>query len=108
VTFVGVGQSRAGDPAANAHVVQLVGRGPQARLNISQTLAIGELGEGHAQELVPTGEAAQSLIAVVARHAPPELPVGKEGDQLRKHRAAKVHASWCLLLRFWISNRGKP
>ena len=54
VAFVGVGQGRTGDPASNTHVVQLVRRGPQTGFNVSQALAIGELREGHAQELVPT------------------------------------------------------
>ena len=58
VTLIGIGQRRSRNAATNAHVIQLVGRTPQAVLNVAQTLAIGELREGHAQELVPTGEAA--------------------------------------------------
>jgi hypothetical protein len=94
VAFIGVGQCGSRDSAADAHVVQLVRRASQASLDISQALAIGELGEGHAQKLIPAGEAAQPVIAAVARDTPAELPIRKEGDQLREHRAAKVHASW--------------
>ena len=94
VIFIGVGQGRPGNATANAHVIELAGRGSQAGFNVSQTFAIGELCEGHAQELIPTRKAAQPLIAAVARHAPAELTIWKEGDQLREYRAAKVHPSW--------------
>ena len=75
-------------------MIQLVWRGAQTGFNVSQTLAIGELGEGHAQELIPAGEAPQPVIAAVARDASAKLSIGKESDQLREHDAAKVHPSW--------------
>jgi len=67
-------------------------RRPQAHLNIAQTLPIGELGEGHAQELVPTPETTQPGITVVAGDATAKLSIRKVGNQLRKHSAANVHA----------------
>ena len=76
----------------------------RARFNITQALAVSELRESHAQELVPAGEAARPTVAMVAGHAAAKLAVGQVGNKLREHRAAKVHASWCTSRR---SNRGK-
>src|SRR6185503_13223318 len=44
--LIGVGQSVARDGAANPHVVELLARGTQARLDVSETLAISKLGKG--------------------------------------------------------------
>jgi hypothetical protein len=76
----------------------------RARFDITQALAVSELREGHAQELVPAGEATRPAVAMVAGHAAAKLAVGQVGNKLREHRAAKVHASWCTSRR---SNRGK-
>jgi len=38
-------------------------------LDISQTLSIRQLGKGHADELVPAGEALDLVVAVVAFYA---------------------------------------
>ena len=54
--FVGVGQSRARHFAAKPHVVELAPIELQAGLDIAQTLAIGQLREGHREKLVPAGK----------------------------------------------------
>ena len=56
--LVGMGERVAGHRAAEAHMVELGVGDPQAGLDIPQALPVSELGEGHAEELVPAGEAA--------------------------------------------------
>lgn len=58
VALVGVGQSGAGDAATKAHVIELAGS-TAGTFDIAQALAVRELSEGHAQELVPAREATQ-------------------------------------------------
>ncbi len=67
--LVGDGEGVPGDPSTDAHVVELGGHGPEARLDVPQALAVGELGEGEDQELVPMTEATQPVAARVAAHA---------------------------------------
>jgi len=64
--LVGIGQGIAGDVPADAHMVELVSRSSETCLNIPQALPIGELCEGHAEKLVPAGEALDLVIAVVS------------------------------------------
>jgi hypothetical protein len=90
--FVGIGQSRARDPAADTHLVELVWAGTQAGFDVAQTLPVCELREGQAQELIPAREAAKAHIAAAPSHTPPKLPVGQKGAELRENGAAKVHA----------------
>jgi hypothetical protein len=49
---IGIGQSVAGHTAADPQVVELRRLGSKTRLDIPQTLSIGQLREGHAQVLV--------------------------------------------------------
>ena len=49
VRLVGVGQSGTRHLATKAHVIKLPTHGSKARLDVAQTLAIGQLSEGHRQ-----------------------------------------------------------
>src|SRR6202795_4206772 len=91
VRFVGIGQSGAGNPTTDAHVVKLVRRRPQTGFDISQALAVGELCESHTKELVPAGKSSWSVIATVAFHAATKLAIWKIGNKLRKHGSSKIH-----------------
>jgi hypothetical protein len=51
-----------------------------------------QLGEGHAEPLIPAGETPQFLICSIARHALLKFPMRKKLHQLRKHRSAKIHS----------------
>ena len=53
-TFVGIGQRRTFDGRAKTHAMQLRLVGAQARFYIAQTLAVGQLCEGHGTELLGT------------------------------------------------------
>lgn len=76
-------------------MVEAVGSGVQARLDVAQALAIGELGEGHAEELVPAGEAAHAVITAVVVYTALEGPVRSILHQLGEEGATLVHR--CLL-----------
>ena len=112
--FVGIGQRRTRDAGAEAHVVQLATHRAQTGLDVPQALAIGELGEGHRQILIPAGEVLRVPVATIAGHALLKLLVGQMLDQLRKHGAARVHPPLSSLppphphLPLAISNRSRP
>ena len=110
--LVGVGQGGARDVAAESHVVELSAKRTQARFDIAQAFAVGQLGERHREELIPAGEAAQPAIPVVAAYAASEFTIRKEVDQLGEHGAAEVHeplstASEVVPVVPRRSNRGK-
>ena len=89
--LVSVGQCRARDVAAESHVVELAAKRTQARFDIAEAFAVGQLGEGHREELIPAGEAARAPLAIVAGHTAPELAIRKKADQLREYGAAQIH-----------------
>jgi hypothetical protein len=65
------------------------------QVSMSRKLAIGGLGESHRQILIPAGEVLRVTVPTIAGNVLVKLLVGKMLDQLRKHRAARVHpALW--------------
>jgi len=93
--FVGVGQRAPGDAAAQAGMVELRPQGAQAGLDVAQTLPVGELGEGHAEELVEAREPSDAVMAAIAPHAPVEVAFRQEVHELREHQSSRMH--WPLL-----------
>ena len=89
--FVGIGERAPSDDAAKAGMVKLLVKGVEADFDVAQALAIGELCEGHAQELIETGEVAHPAIAVIARDTTVELVFGQKVDPLRKDVAIVEH-----------------
>ena len=51
--LIGMGESVARDPAADAHVVEFLLGCSEADLDVSETFAISELGKGQAEKLLP-------------------------------------------------------
>jgi hypothetical protein len=89
--FVGIRQRAAGDAASNAHVVQLLALRPQARLDVAQTLAVGQLGERQAQKLLEAAEALDLVLAPVRRHTPAKCRQRQMLGQLCKNQLACMH-----------------
>ncbi len=89
--FVGVGPCAATDLASNAQVVKLGGLRAQACFDVSETLSIGELREGHAQELVQAAEGAHVEIAAVLDHHAAEGMPRRELHDLCEHERASMH-----------------
>lgn len=77
--LIGVGKGIAGDLPPDAQVIKSGLGCPQAVLDISQAFAISELGEGHAEVLVPAGKADHLVIAVVSIDAFSKLVCGGGG-----------------------------
>jgi translation elongation factor EF-4 len=63
----------------------------QTSLDIAQTAAIGELRKHQAKELIPTREALDVPIALVAIDAKLKLISREEVQKLRENTAAKIH-----------------
>jgi hypothetical protein len=81
-------------------MIELALQRTQAGFDITQTLAIGQLGERHCQILIPAREVSQSQVAPISLDATTELPVGKKADQLRENGAALIHEPLSALLEF--------
>ena len=89
--LVGVGEGAARYIAPDAHVVELGVLGAQTGLDVAQALAVGELGEGHAQVLIEAGKALHLVMAAIALDTAPEAMKGKVVDQLCENDSARVH-----------------
>jgi hypothetical protein len=74
-------------------MVQPASHCPKAGFDVAKTLAIGELGEPHAQELIPCAEALALVVATIAIHALPELVHGNEVHDLGEYGSTSVHLS---------------
>jgi hypothetical protein len=57
----------AGNLPSNAQMVQLRLCRPKANLNVAEAFPVGELGEGHAEVLIPAGETDHLSVAVYRR-----------------------------------------
>ena len=89
--LVGFGQGVAGDVTANAQMVQLAAGRAQAQFDVAQALPPGQLGEGQAEELIPAGERADAVVALIAGDATGEQVVRDVVHQLGEYGAAFVH-----------------
>ena len=90
--LVGVGQRRAADRLAKAHVVELAGLRRQTDLDVAQALPVRQLGERHRPELILAAEALDPAITPEARDRQPEGVHRQMIHQLREHQLAFVHA----------------
>jgi len=72
-------------------VVELSPDGPQAGFDVPQAFAKSQLREGHAEELVETGEFLDLVLPAVSVDAFSEFVNRKELDQLREDGSAGVH-----------------
>ena len=94
--LVGFGQSRAPDWGMEPNGVELGGLCAETGLDVAQTLAISQLGEGRGQLVIPAGTAFCVAASAVTGHAFLKLPVGQMLDHLRKDRSAGVHSALLL------------
>jgi hypothetical protein len=86
-----VGQRAPRDLAAKTCVVQLGLQGTQARFDVPQVFAIGELRESQAQELVAAGKAAAATIAAILVDTSVELASRQKVHELREHDWSVKH-----------------
>jgi hypothetical protein len=66
----------------------------QAHFDVSQTVALGELGEDQASELSPAVEGSDLIVASITSHASMELLAVNHGQHLREDEGVFVWHSW--------------
>ncbi len=81
---------------ARTPMVERLGTGIEAGLDIPQVDASRELRVGHAQKLVPAPERAHALVALIATHPFVEFVAWNEFHDLRKDGLGDVHLRHCL------------
>lgn len=84
-------QGIAGDLAPYAQMIQFGLGCPQTGLDVPQALPVGDLGESHAKELVPAGEALDLVVAVVPIDAFAKLVWRDKVHQLSKDCFPGIH-----------------
>ena len=65
-SFVGSGQGVAGYASLQASMIEFWSESSQTGFDISQRLSSGELSEGHAVELIETGELSDAMISAIS------------------------------------------
>ena len=91
--FVGVGEVRARHRPADPHSVKQAGLGSKAGLDVAKALPEGKLGESHAKELVPRGEAFARPRHGIFGYATLKLLSFEGIADLSENKTANVHAS---------------
>lgn len=91
--FIGVGQGVTGNVAADPHVIQSILHRTQAGLNVAEALPKSQLSEGHAEELIETGEAFDLVVATVSLDAFSELIKRQEIHNLGEDGRRCIHRS---------------
>src|SRR6266568_926668 len=75
----------------------------QTGFDVAQALAIGQLGERHAQELIQARERLHLPLARIAGHDSSKRVQRQMLHDLRKHQLSRVH----YLLPRWTSSQGR-
>ena len=88
---VGIGQRVARHRRAHAEVVELGLLRAQARLDVAQALAKGQLRERHAQELIQAGERLDLAVALVTPDAPAKGRQWQMLHHLCEHQLPLIH-----------------
>ena len=89
--LVGIGKRGTADRFAKPHVVEFGCLGGQAGLNVTQTLAVRQLGERHDLILSGAGQLSHRVVAVVARNNAIECASRQKIHKLREQRLPGVH-----------------
>jgi len=90
-SLVSVGQRTSRYTAAESHVIEFRRHRSQASLDIAETLAIGQLSEGHGEKLIPTRETFDLMAAAIAGDTAAELMDGQKIDELGEDGFSDVH-----------------
>ena len=91
--LVGIGQGAARDATADTQVIELGRVRTQARFDVAQALAKGELRKGHAQKLIQVRERQRRIATRVLRHTAPKRVQRQMLHQLSKHQLPRMHRS---------------
>ena len=89
--FVGIGQRRAPDRLAEAHVIEFRCVDREAGLDVAQAFPVGQLGEGHGPVLLGAGKRPDPVIAAIPVDDPRESSPWQEVHELSEQGLAGVH-----------------
>jgi len=84
-------QGVAGDPSSKAHVIELLLIAAKAGLDISEAFPVCQLGETHAEKLIPAGKRNELVVALVPLDTFLKFVPGEELHQLRENRFSNIH-----------------
>ncbi len=90
---IGVGQRAMGDGGTKAQVIELVLPRAQADFDVGQAISVSDLREGHGQELIPTREVTNPIVAVVAVDATAKLFAMNPVHDLTENRLFGAHSA---------------
>ncbi len=76
---------------SKAHVIQALRLGAQVDLDIAQRFSVGQLGEGHGEELIQTVEVLDFEVAVMVSHTAAKSAHGQMCHELSEHELALMH-----------------
>jgi hypothetical protein len=77
--------------AAKAHVIQALALSAQIDLDIAQRLSVGQLREGHSEELIQAGEVLDFEVALMGCNAAAKSAQWQMRHQLSEHELALMH-----------------
>jgi hypothetical protein len=100
VSFVGIGQTRAGNFASEAHAIELALHRSQTSFDVAQTLAIGQLRECQTKKLIKAGKSPPFIISSIALNTLAKLVGWDVIHQLGEDGTADIHVP--LLVRAWM------
>src|SRR6266404_1819927 len=89
--FVRIGESAPRNPRANSEMIAFGRSGTQTRFDVAQTLAIRQLCEGHAKELIHARKLSYFEVAVVGSYAFVKFVTRDQLHHLGKDHATQVH-----------------
>ena len=89
----GIGQRAAANGPAQSQMIELIGARVEAGFDVAQAFAPGQLREDQTDELLPTGEMFDLVVAAVAADATVELLAMKTIQELGKDVLTGVHGS---------------
>lgn len=92
--LVGPRQGGPGNFGAKADMIQFGLERPKAGFDVAQALTPGQLGKGHAEELIQTGEPVHLVVAPVALNTASKRGQGKKLHELGKDEATVVHGAF--------------
>src|ERR1019366_1447178 len=90
---VGIGQGVASHRRTNSEVIEFGTLCAQAYFDVPKALPIGQLREGHAQELVQAGKRLHFKLTLIACDATAKIGQRKMLHELRENQLALVHRS---------------
>ncbi len=101
--FVGFGQSRARNFAADACVIKFGSQSSQAGFDISKAFSVSELSKGHTEKLIVAREFSDPIIALIPLNAFVEFVSGEEIQDLGENDSSSMHLPFLSVMR-WKKN----